>query len=71
MKPRQRIHPQRAATGSARARRLFALIAATALLGLGACGGGDDDEAGTPLVPAVPNSARAEAASSPAADQQR
>jgi hypothetical protein len=52
--------------------RAGAVLLVAAALGLGGCGGGDDDEAGTPLVPVTPSSAaNAEAASAPAAGAQR
>ena len=49
------------------ARGLGSALLALAVLGLGGCGGGSDDEAGKPLVPVEPkSSSRAGAASAPA-----
>ena len=53
-------------------RRAGVALVLAAVLSLGACGGGDDDEAGTPLVPVTPSSAaNAGAASAPAAADTR
>lgn len=50
------------------ARRVGAVMVVAAALGLSACGGGDDDESGTPLVPVTPSAASsAEAASASSA----
>jgi hypothetical protein len=72
MKPSQSVPLRRVEPVLARARNAgAAMVAAMAFL-LGGCGGGNDDEAGTPLVPVTPSSASsAEAASAPAASAQR
>ena len=48
------------------ARRAGTAMLVAAVLGLGGCGGGSDDEAGKPLVPVTPSSSSsAQAASAP------
>lgn len=61
----------RAMPALARARRAGTAVLVGVALALGGCGGGDDNEAGTPLVPVTPSSASSAGAASAPADAQR
>ena len=66
MKADQPVFLPRATFVGLAARRIGAAVAMATVLGLGACGGGSDDEAGKPLVPVAPGStSSAGAASAP------
>ena len=61
----------RAMPALARARRAGTAVLVGVALALGGCGGGDDDEAGTPLVPVTPSAASSAGAASAPAGAQR
>ena len=63
--------PRRAMPALAVARKAGCAMLVAVALALGGCGGGDDDEAGTPLVPVTPSAASSAGAASVPADAQR